>query len=76
VLAALGEMEMPPSDAFATGGGVEFEIHHPAQVGEVLVDPDGGAWMRGRIRAMRRDGEHVSTLPAWFVEQGHAQSAA
>ena len=76
VLAALGEMELPAPDAFAPGGGVEFEIHHPAQVGEVLVDPDGGAWMRGRIRAMRRDGERVSTLPAWFAEQGSAQSAA
>jgi hypothetical protein len=76
VLEALGEMEKPPADAFSRGAGVEFEIHHPAQVGEVLVDPDGGAWMRGRIRSMRRDGERVSTLPAWFVEQGRAQSAA
>jgi hypothetical protein len=32
--------------------------------------------MRGRIRAMRRDGEHVATLPAWFVEQGGAEHAA
>jgi hypothetical protein len=76
VLEALGEMEHPPADAFAPGGGIEFVIHHPAQVGEVLVDPDGGAWMRGRIRAMRRDGEAVAGLPAWFAEQGGAQSAA
>jgi AcrR family transcriptional regulator len=76
VLEALGEMERPPADAFAPAGGVEFEIHHPAQVGDVLVDPDGGAWMRGRIRSMRRDGERVATLPAWFAEQGAAQPAA
>jgi hypothetical protein len=76
VLAALGEMELPAPEAFEPGDGIEFEVHHPAQVGQVLVDPDGGAWMRGRIRAMRRNGERVSTLPAWFVEQGRAQTAA
>jgi hypothetical protein len=76
VLEALGEMEPPAAEAFASGPGVELEIHHPAQVGEVLVDPDGGAWMRGRIRSMRRDGERVTTLPAWFVEQGASATAA
>jgi hypothetical protein len=76
VLAALGEMEMPPADAFEPAPGIEFDIHHPAQVGEVLVDPDGGAWMRGRIRRMHRDGEPVAGLPAWFAEQGQTQTAA
>jgi hypothetical protein len=75
VLEALGEMERPPADAFVGGAGVELEIHHPAQVGQVLVDPDGGAWMRGRIRAMRRDGERIAGLPAWFAEQGSASAA-
>ncbi|HWP67185.1 MAG TPA: radical SAM protein [Candidatus Limnocylindria bacterium] len=75
VLAALGEMELPAADAFEPGAGIEFEIHHPAQVGEVLVDPDGGAWMRGRIRSMRRDGEAVGGLPAWFAEQGRIEAA-
>jgi hypothetical protein len=75
VLEALGEMERPPADAFTSGVGVEFEIHHPAQVGQVLVDPDGGAWMRGRIRSMRRDGERIAGLPAWFAEQGSATAA-
>jgi hypothetical protein len=76
VLAALGEMEMPLPDAFEPAPGIEFEIHHPAQVGEVLVDPDGGAWMRGRIRRMHRDGEPVAGLPAWFAEQGQTRTAA
>ncbi len=44
----LGRMELPPDDAFA-GVVTSFEIRHPAHVGEVLKNPDGGSWMRGRI---------------------------
>ena len=28
-----------------------MRIYHTARVGEVLLDPDGGIWMRGRIEA-------------------------
>lgn len=43
---------------------VELEIHHPARVGEVLRDPDGGLWMRGRIVATRPL-ENTPTSPRW-----------
>jgi len=70
VLAALGEMERPDPALLAFGAGVELEIQHPARVGEVLLDPDGGAWMRGRIRSAQRDGRRVAAPVAWFAEQG------
>ena len=33
---------------------VALEIRHPGLVGEVLLDPDGGSWMRGRTVAVHR----------------------
>ena len=44
----LGRMELPPDGAFAAAA-TSFEIRHPAHVGEVLKNPDGGSWMRGQI---------------------------
>jgi hypothetical protein len=46
---ALGRMELPLENAF-TQGSVAFDIHHPAHVGEVLKNPDGGSWMRGQVK--------------------------
>jgi hypothetical protein len=46
---ALGRMELPAASAFG-GTRVTFEIHHPAHVGEVLMNPDGGSWMKGQIK--------------------------
>jgi hypothetical protein len=63
ILAALGAMQRPDRAQFASGMGVELEIQHPAQVGEVLLDPDGGAWMRGRIRSARRGGRRGTAPP-------------
>ena len=40
--------ELPNESAFAQGS-VAFDIHHPAHVGEVLKNPDGGSWMRGQV---------------------------
>ena len=37
------------------------KIHHPARVGEVLQDPDGGLWMRGRIVSHTGPGEVAET---------------
>jgi hypothetical protein len=54
VMAALGSMVLPESEAFAPGEAVVLEIQHPGHVGEVLIDPDGGAWMRGRVEVVRR----------------------
>lgn len=42
----LGRMEMPPPDCFAPRP-TSLAIRHPGHVGEVLIDPDGGSWMRG-----------------------------
>jgi hypothetical protein len=46
----LMRMELPPPSAFDQTSSVELEIHHPAHVGEVLKDPDGGSWFKGSIK--------------------------
>ncbi|TFH22351.1 MAG: B12-binding domain-containing radical SAM protein [Myxococcales bacterium] len=59
---ALGRMELPEPAIFGTGRGVVMEIDHTARVGEVLLDPDGGEWMRGRILSVADDsGRALST---------------
>jgi hypothetical protein len=50
VRATLERMELPAPEAFE-GGADRLAIHHPAHVGEVLKDPDGGSWMRGQLRS-------------------------
>lgn len=45
----LGGMDPVDETLLAREEAVELEINHPARVGEVLQDPDGGLWMRGRI---------------------------
>jgi hypothetical protein len=45
----LGGMDPVDEALLAREEPVELEIHHPARVGEVLQDPDGGLWMRGSI---------------------------
>lgn len=42
----LSRMEMPPPECFAPLV-TSLTIRHPGHVGEVLIDPDGGSWMRG-----------------------------
>jgi len=49
VLACLGEMEVPAPELFDDGPPVHLFLRHPGMVGEVLIDPDGGSWMRGRL---------------------------
>jgi hypothetical protein len=49
VIEALNRMQMPDPAAFSPLTPLEIEVYHPGAVGEVLIDPDGGAWMRGRI---------------------------
>jgi len=44
----LGRMELPPPESFAMTP-TTLRIHHPGAVGEVLIDPDGGSWMRGQV---------------------------
>jgi hypothetical protein len=50
----LESMDLPTVELFDSVRGVELAIDHPARVGEVLRDPDGGEWMRGRIRSAER----------------------
>jgi tRNA A37 methylthiotransferase MiaB len=46
----LGRMELPPSECFAPQS-TTLRVQHPGAVGEVLLDPDGGSWMRGQVAA-------------------------
>lgn len=50
-LAELERMELPAEGVVDTEMRVELEIEHPGGVGELLHDPDSGAWMRGRMQA-------------------------
>jgi len=45
----LSRMDRPDPRSLDRGAPTELEISHPARAGEVLQDPDGGEWMRGRI---------------------------
>ncbi len=71
VLNALGAMTMPDDEDFE-GDRVELEIAHPGEAGVVLIDPDGGSWMRGRVRAATRAGARTDAPIAWLAEQGSA----
>jgi len=46
----LGRMELPPAECFVPQPST-LRVRHPGAVGEVLLDPDGGSWMRGQIGA-------------------------
>ncbi len=50
VIQALTAMDLPEPTALSGGAGVALTFDHPGRVGEVLRDPDGGEWMRGRVR--------------------------
>jgi hypothetical protein len=49
VLYALGCMRKPADDDLEAAESVALELKHPGGVGEVLLDPDGGEWMRGKV---------------------------
>ncbi len=49
VLHHLGRMQLPPSADLTVDTPVYLELAHPGGVGEVLLDPDGGEWMRGKV---------------------------
>jgi hypothetical protein len=54
---ALSAMQPAAADDLERTGEpvVALEIRHPGLVGEVLLDPDGGSWMRGRTVRVLRD---------------------
>jgi len=47
-------MELPPDEALGRPP-TTLQIHHPACVGEVLKNPDGGSWMRGQTKQVQRE---------------------
>jgi hypothetical protein len=69
VLEALGRMDAPGEDLFEPGEPVMLEIRHEGAVGEILKDPDGGAWFRGRVRAATRGDVRVDAPLPDLAEQ-------
>jgi hypothetical protein len=49
VARCLGAMRAPADEAFAVRRPFALAVHHPGGLGSVVRDPDGGAWIRGRI---------------------------
>lgn len=54
-LAVFGRMERPESTLGDSEAPTEFEIHHPGGLGDLLRDPDAGAWGRGRLLSPSTD---------------------
>ena len=48
---ALGRMSLPEAGALEANAPTRLVVEHPGGVGEVLRDPDGGQWVRGRFVA-------------------------
>jgi len=69
VLESLGRMDMPEPALFDAGEPVTLDIRHDGAVGEVLKDPDGGAWFRGRVRAATRGDVRVDRPLPDLAEQ-------
>jgi hypothetical protein len=69
VLEALGRMDAPAEALFEPGDPVTLEIRHEGAVGEILKDPDGGAWFRGRVRAAVRGDLRVDAPLPDLAEQ-------
>jgi len=63
VAESLAHLHAPETDDLRTTDDTAcaFDVDHPGLVGEVLRDPDGGSWMRGRIVAPSAAGATTST---------------
>lgn len=70
VASRLGGMDPVDETLLSREEPVELEIHHPARVGEVLQDPDGGLWMRGSILTATPVGESSTERPVLAEESG------
>ena len=51
VEAALARMEPARAAALAGGETREIMVDVPGGVGDIMLDPDGGAWVRGKLRS-------------------------
>ncbi len=58
---ALAAMNLPGSEAFAEYGVLQ-QVHHPGGVGEILLDADGGSWLKGAITAAPPEAISVAQL--------------
>ena len=58
----LAAMNLPDAGAWEPRR-TELVVHHPARVGEVLKDPDGGSWMRGTVVGVRRLDDRSRSRP-------------
>lgn len=50
VEAALARMEPARATDLSGGATREFAVEIPGGVGHIMLDPDGGAWVRGKLR--------------------------
>jgi hypothetical protein len=66
----LGGMDPVDEALLAREEAVELEIHHPARVGEVLQDPDGGLWMRGSILSATPLSDAIDSDPTDVGDSG------
>jgi len=69
VMDMLAQMERPALEDICDFAPEQLEIYHTARVGEVLLDPDGGTWMRGRVVSTSGDTKLVEDPRREFVER-------
>jgi hypothetical protein len=69
VMDMLMQMELPVPEDICDSSPEQLEIYHTARVGEVLLDPDGGTWMRGRIESTSGDTKLAEDPRSEFVER-------
>jgi len=69
VMESLARMDLPEPALFEASAAEELEIYHTARVGEVLKDPDGGAWMCGRVKSVSSGVKLVRDTRTELVER-------
>jgi hypothetical protein len=76
VMEALTQMELPDRSDLVGAASEQLTIYHTARVGEVLLDPDGGTWMRGCVVSTSSDVSLVDDPRREAVERRLATSSA
>ena len=57
----LAAMELPEASSF-DGSSRLMTIQHPGGVGEILFDPDGGSWLRGKLSLATQANEKIIAI--------------